>query len=359
MNKNAFFYCLSLVSLFFWSCEEDEVKNEEVPMETYREEVKPTIVSVGNSERKSFDYLINATGKIEAAEQLKIVVEKTGYLVELLVEEGQNVNAGDIIARLDNSETRFELEKAEVELRSAQAQYQDERAVRSSRYVDFGEDSLSLKDFDDLIKAKSGLLKAEIDIKEAKLNLEKSVIKAPISGTVADVMVKRGSMVNSGDEICELLSANNLTIKVKVLEADINYIRKGQKAEVEPVSGSQEGLLGTVSSINPKVDENGLVQVTVQLNQPGGLLPGMNARAVIRAPQNNSLVVPKPAVVYRSGRPVVFTIENGEAIWNYVEVGKDNGREMEILDGIAENTSVIISNNVQLGHQASVQILKD
>lgn len=359
MNMRPFFYYLLLVSLFFWSCEDEKTKSEEVPMETFRDEIKPTTVHVGSSERKSFDYLINATGKIEAVEQLKIVVEKTGYLVELMVEEGQTINAGDIIAKLDNSESRFQLEKAKVELRSAQTQYQDEKMVRTSRYVEFGEDTLSLKDFDDLIRAKSGLLKAEIDIKEAEMNLEKSVIKAPISGTVADVMVKRGSMVNSGDEICELLSANNLTIKVKVLEADINYIRKGQKAEVEPVSGSQEGLLGTVSSINPKVDENGLVQVTIQLNQPGGLLPGMNARAVIRAPQNNSLVVPKPAVVYRSGRPVVFTLENDEAIWNYVEVGKDNGKEMEILDGIAENTTVIISNNVQLAHQAPVQILKD
>jgi membrane fusion protein, multidrug efflux system len=359
MSYKFYFYSLLLVFIFFWSCTEEEAKSEEVPMETFREEVKPTGVRVGNSERKSFDYLINATGKIEAAEQIQIVVEKTGYLIELLVEEGQFVNAGDLIAKLDNSESRFQLEKAKVDLRSAQAQYQHERAGSPSRYVEIGDDSVSLLEFDELIKAKSGLLKAEIDIREAELNLEKSAIKAPISGTVADVMVRKGSMVNSGDELCEIISSNQLTMKVRVLEADINYIKKGQKAEVQPVSGSQEGLIGTVSSINPKVDENGLVQVTIQLNQHGGLLPGMNARAVIRAPQNNSLVVPKPAVVYRSGRPVVFTLENDEAIWNYVEVGKDNGREMEILDGIAENKTVIISNNVQLAHQAPVQILTD
>ena len=82
----------------------------------------------------------------------------------------------------------------------------------------------------------------------------------------------------------------------------------------------------------------------------------MNARAVIRAPQNNNLVVPKEAVVYRSGRPVVFTIENNEAIWNYIEVGKDNGREIEVLDGIQADQTVITSNNVQLAHQAPVQV---
>jgi membrane fusion protein, multidrug efflux system len=128
MSYKFYFYSLLLVFIFFWSCTEEEAKSEEVPMETFREEVKPTGVRVGNSERKSFDYLINATGKIEAAEQIQIVVEKTGYLIELLVEEGQFVNAGDLIAKLDNSESRFQLEKAKVDLRSAQAQYQHERA---------------------------------------------------------------------------------------------------------------------------------------------------------------------------------------------------------------------------------------
>ena len=99
-----------------------------------------------------------------------------------------------------------------------------------------------------------------------------------------------------------------------------------------------------------------MVQVTLKLSKGGSLLPGMNARAVLRAPQSNSLVVPKEAVVYRSGRPVVFTIDKNEAIWNYIEVGKDNGREIEVLDGLEADQTVIVSNNVQLGHQASVEI---
>jgi hypothetical protein len=113
-----------------------------------------------------------------------------------------------------------------------------------------------------------------------------------------------------------------------------------------------------VTAINPKVDENGLVQVSLTLTSSKNLLPGMNARAIIRAPQSNSLVVPKDAVVFRSGRAVVFTIENGkESKWNYVEVGKDNGREIEVLDGIPENSTVITSNNLQLAHQAPVKIV--
>ena len=191
------------------------------------------------------------------------------------------------------------------------------------------------------------------------MELEKSTIKAPISGRIADLKVRTGSLVNSGDELFEIINIGQLELKVKVLESDINLISIGQKAEIYPVGGSFPDLTGIVRSINPKVDENGLVQVSILVTASKGLLPGMNARAIIRAPQNNSLVVPKEALVYRSNRPVVFTIENNESKWNYVEVGKDNGREVEILSGIEAGMAVITSNNLQLAHQAPVQIIKE
>ena len=168
-----------------------------------------------------------------------------------------------------------------------------------------------------------------------------------------------GSLISSNAELCEILSTNNLELRVKVLESDIGLISINQKAEVYPVSNTQTALEGRVIAINPKVDESGLVMVVIRLTGTQNLLPGMNARAIIRAPQSNSLVVPKDAVVYRSGRAVVFTIEDNESRWNYVEVGKDNGQEIEILDGITSGSTVITTNNLQLAHQAPVQIVSE
>ncbi|WP_162342872.1 efflux RND transporter periplasmic adaptor subunit [Cyclobacterium salsum] len=357
MKRSAFVIALFCLNLVFFSCGEPEESNEEIPMETFRDEVQATSVMVSQSETKSFDYLINATGKIEAANEVMVIVERPGYLIELQVEEGQKVQAGQILARLDKTDSQMEWERAQVDLRSATAEYQSRRIAADVETTIM--DSLESSERDEFWKASSGLLSAQIAVREAERNLEKTEIKAPIAGAIADLQLKKGSLVNAGDEVCLLLSTDLLEMKVKVLESDISFIRKGQKAEVYPVSGSGEGISGTVGSINPKVDENGLVQVTLNLQQGGSLLPGMNARAIIRSPQNNSLVVPKEAVVYRSGRPVVFTIENNEAIWNYVEVGKDNGREMEILDGLLTSQPVIISNNVQLAHQAPVQVITE
>jgi RND family efflux transporter MFP subunit len=354
MNKLLLFCALVSFSSLFFACDKKAEETEEIPMETFRDEVQATVVNVGVSEKKSFDYLINATGKIEAENQVMSIVERSGYLIDLKIEEGQQVKAGQIIALLDKTDSQLALEKAQVELRSSSAEYES-RKIASTVETSFSENPDN-KARDDFWKASSGLLAAEIAVREAEINLEKTIVKAPISGAIADLKLKKGSLVSQGDEICLVLSTNDLEMKVKILESDISFVKKGQKAEVYPVSGAGEGITGTVSSINPKVDENGLVQVTLKLNKGGKLLPGMNARAVIRAPQNNNLVVPKEAVVYRSGRPVVFTIENNEAIWNYIEVGKDNGREIEVLDGIEADQTVITSNNVQLAHQAPVQV---
>jgi RND family efflux transporter MFP subunit len=349
-------FLFALVLIVFASCKEEKTESQDQPLEAFRGEVAATPVRIAKAEKRTFDYLINASGKIEAAEQVKIIAERPGYLIELTVKEGDFVEKGKILARLDQTESLLTLEKANIELKNAKANYQSE--ILSFESIMNSGDAHRIAQVQEQLKAKSGLFSAEIAVKEAQMDLDKTIIKSPISGRIADLKSKRGSLVKSGDEMLEVINTAALELKVKVLESDINLISLGQKAEILPVGGG-EGISGSVRSINPKVDENGLVQVSIQVNGARGLLPGMNARAIIRAPQNNSIVVPKQALVYRSGRPVVFTIEKEESKWNYVEVGKDNGQEVEILSGIESGMTVITSNNLQLAHQAPVQILKD
>ncbi|GAB3652000.1 efflux RND transporter periplasmic adaptor subunit [Echinicola sediminis] len=357
MNLKPLFLLQLLAVPLFISCESKGEKQEEIPLESIRNEVSATKVTVAKAEKRSFDYLINASGKVEAAQQVKVLIEGQGYLKELHVKEGQYVPSGTVIAQLDNSDNIFRKEKALVQLKNARASYNSEKLGYATIFE--GENKQQIAELDEQLKASSGLLSAEIELKEAELELAKATIKAPISGKVADLQVKPGSLVKAGEDFCEILSAGELELEVKVLESDIPFISLGQQAEVYPVSAGTGSLSGKVSSINPKVDENGLVEVSIQLGQAAKLLPGMNARAVIRAPQNDNVVVPKQALVYRSGRPVVFTINGQESKWNYVEVGKDNGKEIEILDGIQDGESVITSNNLQLAHQAPVQIVQE
>ncbi len=354
--SNTFCFC-ALVLLFF-SCSKSEESSQEIPAESFRNEVAATEVRVANAERKSFDYLINATGKLEAQSEAKMIIEQDGYLADVTVLEGQLVSKGQVLARLNPIEAEFRLEKAKIALIKAKAEYEvlkiDFYGVLQSK------DPAIVRAVEEKIKVNSGWSLAEVELKEAELNLQRCEVRAPISGKVANIKFKEGSLVAKNQEFSQILGTDQLILRVKVLESDIPLISLNQKAEVFPISASQTALIGRVTAINPMVDESGLVQVSISLTANKNLLPGMNARAIIRAPQSNSLVVPKDALVFRSGRAVVFTVENGkESKWNYVEVGKDNGEEVEILDGIPENSTVITTNNLQLAHQAPVQIVKD
>lgn len=349
---------LALLTGLVFSCSEDKAASQEQPMDSFRSEVESTPVRVAVSEKRTFDYLINASGKIEALDQLKVIFERSGYLTELAVKEGDYVEKGKVLAKLDQTESLFKLEKAKINLKNAEATYQSE--ILSFDGIFMSGDSARIIPVRDQLMAKSGLFTAQLELKEAELELEKSIIKAPTSGRVADLQSKTGSLVSAGDELLEIINPSQLELRVKVLESDIHMIGMGQVAEITPVGSGGGAYTGKVRSINPKVDENGLVQVGIQVTDGKGLLPGMNARAIIKAPQNNSIVVPKKAVVSRSGRPVVFTVVNGnESKWNYVEPGKDNGREVEILEGLEAGETVIITNNLQLAHQAPVQVVKE
>ncbi|TDQ14790.1 biotin/lipoyl-binding protein [Algoriphagus boseongensis] len=101
---------LLLSFLVIFSCTEAKEASQEIPAESFRKEVAATEVRVGKAERKSFDYLINAIGKLEARSEVIALVEREGYLEKVLVLEGQAVQKGQVIATLDRREAEFELE---------------------------------------------------------------------------------------------------------------------------------------------------------------------------------------------------------------------------------------------------------
>ena len=122
--KNPTLLLLGFIITLFSACTEDKEKIEEAPTESFRNEVAATEVNVATAERKSFDYLIQAPGKLEAGSEVLAVIEQAGYLLEVNVREGQFINKGDVIARLDATEPTFRLEKAKIALRNSNAEYE-------------------------------------------------------------------------------------------------------------------------------------------------------------------------------------------------------------------------------------------
>lgn len=354
MNKIKLFFLGFILSISFFACNSQAEESKEVDAKTVKAE--PTEVSIAQVEEGVFEYLIEVNGKVEPAYEIKLMSERAGHLLSMAVKEGDFVRKGSVIAQLDQDQALLDLAKAEVQVQKTKVEYdlqaENMDMVRSRMEVN---EELLLAN----VRARTGLKEAEIALEEAKLQLSKTRILAPADGQIANLKVKRGAYLNSAQEIGDLLSTQELLVRVKVLESDLPYLKSKVKAQVFPVGlEGKQGIEASLFSINPQVDEHGMVAVILKLQDTRELLPGMNVRAILRIADRKSLMVPKEALVYRSGKPVVFTVENDQAKWNYVTPGKDNGQKVEILEGLNAQATVITSNNLQIAHDARVRLKK-
>lgn len=299
-----------------------------------------------------FEYVISTTGKIRPRNDVQIHFKLAGIVASVAVKNGDEVTAGTILAQLENRDQLFALRKAEVFLRERQIVYDDQiMSYRSST------DTLKFKSALENIRYTSGLAAAEVLYQEAKFNLENTFIKATTSGIVSDLKIGAGNSVKADQIFCSIYDPDELLVDCFVVETDAIKLGGQTPGEVK----SSEGVTapGVIVEINPRVDpKTNMVAVVLKLATGYRCLPGMSTNVLLKVPFEKSIVVPKAAVLVRSGKHVVFTEENGLAKWNYVKVGRDNGSEIEILDGLTENQSVIVSNNVQLAHDTPIRASK-
>lgn len=343
-------FLISTCFLLCLACKEQKEEIEQVDQESLRKQVQPTEVKVATAEYRPFEFLVSATGTIESEYELEIIFETSGYLEKLSIENGQRVKKGQVIGQLQNEKERFALEKAQVSYDKAYLNYRNDSITRGADIS---------KDVINTFELNSGMKDARINLREAQINLENTIIKAPSDGIIVDLKLKEGSLVSAGKVLCSIYDGKNLTLTAKILEPDFGFVKTGLIADVFPLARRDQSFVAKVSEINPRVDEFGMVQIELKLNQTDGLLPGMNANAIVRVPQALHIIVPREAVVIKQGKSVIFTVVNGLSQWKYVEIGLDNGTDVEVLDGLQDGDQVVLTNNIQLAHEAKVSIASE
>ena len=220
-------------------------------------------------------------------------------------------------------------------------------------------DSLSVpKETMHIARVKSGFEQAVADLKSAEYELEKATIKAPFDGIIANLSDKEYNFPGT-TSFCTLINDRFFEAEFKVLENEIGNIKRNDKVEILPVS-SGEPFAGKVTAVNPQVNEKGLVEIKALVENRNGLLfDGMNVNVKVKQEIRNCMVVPKSAVVIRSGKPVVFIHKDGKAIWKYVTLGNENSSCYTLQpmdDTVNEGDEVIYEGVVNLAHESPVVI---
>lgn len=305
----------------------------------------------------TFNRELSGNGKVVAKRSAEMRFSSSEQIAHIWVRNGDKVRKGEKLAQLDLFALERSLAQAKDNFEQSKLDLQD---VLIGRGYSLDAQASAPADEVELAKVKSGYNKALIAYELAENNLRKATLVAPFDGVVANLKSKENNQ-SSNDVFCMVIDDKNPEVEFSVLESELSLVKRGYPVYIQPfVNSTSEALIGTVSEINPIVENNGMVKVKAQVKNNGTLLQGMNVNILLRQPMEQALVIPKSAVVMRSGKPVVFTRVNGKAQWNYVQITAENSDSCVVApgskeyEGLSVGDSVIVSGNLNLAHETKL-----
>lgn len=315
---------------------------------------KITEVTVIDLQPSDFNHEVVSNGHVTGHNRADLFFPSGENLItEVYVKNGQSVSKGQRIAALDTYKLRADAERAKNTLDKAELELKD--ALIGQGY---DPDNLNVipADVMKLARLRSGYAEAETNLAEAEHKLAEAVLTAPFSGTVANLTAKPFNRPDASKPVCTVIGGA-MDVEFKILESELAVVSQGDKVEIKPFSTTGE-YSGHITEINPFVDADGLVTVTASADGGKGLYDGMNVKVSVRKSLGKQLVVPKSAVVLRTGKQVVFTLSDDgkKAVWNYVKTGLENMGNYSVADGLEPGMKVIVSGNMNLAHESPVTV---
>lgn len=313
-------------------------------------------VTVLPLKRQVFDHELVSNGKVVAGGQADLSFETSGIIAHIYVKNGDPVRKGQKLAELDKFRLTNKTSQAKDALEKSKLELQD---VLIGQGYPTNDHSKVPADIMQLARVKSGYDQSLSQYELAKYEEEHATLVAPFDGVVANLFAKPYNAAGTSETFCTIIGTQGMEADFTVLESELPLIKNGDKVIITPYSDSASKQEGRIMQINPLVDEKGMVKVKAAVNSKGKLFSGMNVRINVHRSLGEQLVIPKSAVVLRSGKQVVFTLENGKAKWNYVQTGLENAESYTVVpDAIQEGDTVIVTGNVNLAHEAPVIIVK-
>lgn len=312
--------------------------------------------------RQTFQKQVLCNGRLTAIQRAELMCPKAGEMLQSVnVRNGQRVAAGMVLAVADTRERKAAHEKAVRDLEKARVDLQDKLIGLG---YDVNTDNVPAEVLH-RAEVTSGYYSARFALRSAEQALQDCSLKAPFGGRIADLTARP---YQRGDKFCTLIDDSFFDVEFKVLEAELVSVSTGTRVKVSPFVDGELALDGTVTEINPSVDEKGLVAVKARIkNTSDRLMDGMNVKVTIENSVADMFVVPKEAVVERDGYNVVFVYDSNthRAVWTYVDIMYGNLTSFAITGCERKNTTVgegdiiITSGNLNLADDTEVVITKE
>jgi membrane fusion protein (multidrug efflux system) len=347
MSLNRFGPAVLACAILLGACEQ----NGEEPDATEDEEETVAIpVEIVTPTRGDIVAVYSGTAPIEAFAEADVIAKVAGEVREILVEEGDDVVKGQVLARLDGDRLRLELNQSEANLRKLQRDYERNVELEDKGLVSSG-------DFDKIRYEKEAL---EASFNLAKLELDYTQIRAPINGVISHRFIKLGDTISSNEPAFRVTSFDPLVAYLHIPEREYRNIAKDQLVGIDIDALQGQRIIASVSRVSPVVDpQTGTFKITIEISDDARRIkPGMFGRiSIVYDMHANVLQIPRSAILEESGETSVFVVVDGKATRKVVRTGYTDRGMIEITGGISDGDRVVAVGQVGLKDDAIVTVI--
>ena len=265
------------------------------------------------------------SGTVKAVNSAQVKARAAGELQGLTLREGDAVQAGQVIGRIDSADARARLRQAQDQADSARSQVEIAQRQFDNNQALVNQGFISKTALDtsqnNLQAARSNHQAALATVEVARKAVEDTVLRAPISGVVAQRLAQPGERVGIDAKVLEIVDLRLLELEATLGAGDSVLVQVGQAALLQ-IEGSSQPVQARVARINPTAQAGSRnVLAYLAIAQPQGLRQGLFAQGTLATGRTSALAVPLAAVRTDKPAPYVQTIENGQVAHRSVETG--------------------------------------
>ncbi|AFK03982.1 efflux transporter, RND family, MFP subunit [Emticicia oligotrophica DSM 17448] len=307
----------------------------------------PVSVNVFVVNSETLDNVVTASGTIYPNEEVELRAEASGRITALSIKEGSRVAAGQIIAKIKDTDLQAQLKKLNYEIELAK-----QTEARQKKLLDIN--AISKEEYE-ITANKINTLNADKELIEA--NLEKTVLKAPFAGKIGLKNVSQGAYVTPTTSLATLVQTNPVKIDFSIPEKYSTQMRVGRGVKFE-VEGQSETYTANVVAIDPKIDPNlrTLKLRAIAKNPADRLLPGMFVRVSVDLDITQAIMIPTEAVVPVLKGKKVYVVRDGKANEVMIETGLRTDKKIQVTSGLSAGDSLIVTGIMALKKDSPVKI---
>ena len=345
ISKKWLLSSMLLTTVFLTACSEPEAKEEKQDVAEFA-----IPVMVASIERKDISSNFHTTATLESRNEAEIITRVTGIIEELSVEEGDFVEKGQLLAKVDARRYQLALDKAEAELAGFEQELK--------RLSLMAERQLVSAQASDKLKYQH---RAAVAAKElAALDLKDSQIVAPISGYISERFIKTGHFTQGYQKLFHIVDQSSLQAVVYLPEHKLSYVQLGQQAVLQFSARQGKKFVAQVRSISPVIDSrSGTFKVILSLgNDELQLKPGMFAQiALTFDTHQDTLTIPTDAIITLDNISKIYLVKNNKAVEVLINKGFVQEQLTEISGELDEGDIVVVNGHHNLKANALVEIL--